>query len=271
MTRPRSLFWLAGTRNTDGWIGRRGSRMIRATATLHTGEPWEAYLVTERFPDLYPHSELRSSIAELEYEIGCALQRRDSSFLFFYSDRRGARTVLEHLITRHPDHDRVPDALRRLGDMAYEDQLYLLAQERFRDLMRRYPDSEWVVSRAGPTGGYARFKFAMSIVAGLEGPDYDLDQMEQASRELRDYLQSNPENPDLVATAAAALDKLVEWRAERHLQIADFYHRIDNAPGRRLHLEYATVEELAGTAAGGLARAQLEALHTAGAYPEAGR
>ena len=125
----------------------------------------------------------------------------------------------------------------------------MLAKERYRDLMRRYPDSEWVV--------YARFRFAMSIVAGLQGPDYDLDQMEHASRELRDFLRGEPENPDFVATASAALARLQEWRAARHLNIADFYRRVDNELGERLHLQYACVDELRDTTAGRAARARL--------------
>lgn len=236
--------------------------MIEATGLLLSGEPWDAYLICERFPDRYPHSELRASIAEIEYQAGHVLEKRDGSFLFFYSDRRAARTILEHLITRHPDHGRVPDALRLLGDMAFEDQLYLMAQERYRDLMRRYPDSEWVV--------YARFRFAMSIVSGLQGPDYDLDQMEHASRELRDFLRGNPENPDFVAQASSSLARLLEWRAERHLRIADFYARVDNPTGHRLHLEYACIEELAATGAGKAARARLDLLADGG-DGEAGR
>jgi len=226
--------------------------LAQAQALFLTGQVWDAYRIAEHFPDRYPHSERRAAIGELEWRIGAALKQRDDGFLFFWSDRRAARVVLEHLITRHPDHNRVPDALRLLGDMALEDQDYLLAQERFRDLMRRYPDSEWVV--------YARFRYAMSIVEGLMGPEYDLDQMQHACRELRDFLASNPENPDFVATASAALERLLEWRALRHVHIADFYARVDNPPGERLHLEYACVEELAHTKAGITARARLDKL-----------
>ena len=63
-----------------------------------------------------------------------------------------------------------------------------------------------------------------------------------------------------VATASAALERLLEWRALRHVHIADFYARVDNPPGERLHLEYACVEELAHTKAGITARARLDKL-----------
>lgn len=252
--RPHEALAMLETVDAETLPFRLGDRyeLAHATALFLTGEVWDAYTVTERFPERFPHSERRATIAELEWRIGQALAKSGRSFLFFYSERRGARSVLEHLITRHPDSARVPDALRLLGDMAFEDQQYLLAQERFRDLMRRYPESEWVV--------YARFRFAMSIVAGLQGPDYDLDQMEHASRELRDFLAAAPENPDFVAEAAAALARLREWRAERHYAIAGFYERVDNPAGRRLHLEYASAAEFAGTPAHERATAALAEL-----------
>jgi outer membrane protein assembly factor BamD (BamD/ComL family) len=156
--------------------------------------------------------------------------------------------VLEHLITRHPDTQRLADALRLLGDLAYDDGNYELAQERFRDLMRRRPESEWVK--------YAGFRFAMSIVDSLQGPDYDLDKMNLAVRELSDFLATAPENPELLAKAQAALQQLREWRAERHLSIAAFYRRVGNVDGERYHLEIACRAEFDGTAAHAAALAQ---------------
>lgn len=213
--------------------------VARATALAGLGEAWEAFLVLEKFPDLYPHSELRPTVVEMLWDIGRTLASSGRGFLFFWSDRRGARTVLEHLITRHPDTPRLADALRLLGDMAYEDENYELAQERFRTLMKERPESEWVK--------YARFRFAMSLYASLQGPDYDLDKMTQAKQELRDFLRETTENPDLVATARAALAQILDWQAERHLQIAAFYRRVGNRPGQAYHLALAASPEYAST------------------------
>ncbi len=215
--------------------------LAKAAAHVGQGEPWDAFLVLEQFSDLYPHSELRPAVVEMLWDIGRTLANSDRGFWIFWSDRRGGRTVLEHLITRHPDTLRLADALRLLGDMAYEDGDYELAQERFRQLMRQRPESEWVK--------YAGFRFAMSIVDSLQGPDYDLDKMDLAVRELRDFLAAAPENPGMVQQAEAAQEKLREWRAERHLSIAAFYHRVGNAPGERYHLEIASRAEFDGTAA----------------------
>jgi len=213
--------------------------IARAAAFYGLDEAWEAFLVLEEFSDQYPHSELRPTVVEMLWQIGVHLSQTGRGFLFFWSDRRGSRTVLEHLITRHPDTPRLADALRLLGDMAFEDQNYELAQERFRSLMKERPESEWVK--------YARFKFAMSLFESLQGPDYDLDKMTQAARELRDFLRETNENPDLVTKAREALRQLMNWQAERHLRIAAFYQRVGNRAGRRYHLEIAASKEFETT------------------------
>jgi outer membrane protein assembly factor BamD (BamD/ComL family) len=231
--------------------------VTEASAHFALGETWDAFEITEKFPDRHPHSELRPAIVELDWQIGKTMSTSGNGFWIFWSDRRGARTVLEHLITRHPDSPRLADALKVLGDLAYEDGSYPLAQERFRELMRRRPESEWFV--------YASFRFAMSIYEGLKGPDYDLDQMQHASRELVDFLATNPENPEFKATASAALQTLREWQAERHHQIAEFYHTVGNPIGRRLHLEIAAGEQFSSTVAHDRAAAELRTLAPADA------
>lgn len=210
-----------------------------ATAHQRLGRPWEAFLALETFADDHPHSELRPTVVEQLWTIGRELAARDDGFLFFWSSRRAARTVLEHLITRHPDTQHLADALRILGDMEFEDGNHELAQQRFRDLMLNRPDSEWFV--------YAQFRHAMSIVASLEGPDYDLDRMQLGLRELRDFLATRPEQPGFVQQAEAAVALLLEWQVERHLAIAAFYRRVGNAAGERRHVEIASGETFAGT------------------------
>ena len=213
--------------------------VARARAHLGRGDLWDAYLVLEPFPDDHPHSDLRPQVAEMVWEIGNALAASDGGFLFFWSDRRAGRTVLEHLITRHPDSQHNGDALRILGDMAFVDENYTLAQQRFQDLMLNHPDSEWFV--------HAQYRFAMSVVASLEGPDYDLDRMQHASRELRNFLATRPENPAVAQDAERALVRITEWRADRHLRIARFYRRVGNDMGYRHHVTIAAGPEFVAT------------------------
>jgi hypothetical protein len=106
----------------------------------------------------------------------------------------------------------------------------------------------------------ARFRFAMSIVDSLRGPEYDLDQMQHATKELSDFLANPPENQDFVRAAEEARQRLLRWQAERHLLVADFYAKVGNRPGEVLHLRRATAPELAVTEAAERARNRLAAL-----------
>ncbi len=232
---------LLGDLEQEACPKRLRDRRDLAAAIAYRGqnELWEAFRLLETFPDLYPHSDLRPTVVEMVWEIGEALARSDRGFLFFWSDERAGRTVLEHLITRHPETPRLADALRILGDMAFVDTDYELAQQRYRDLMLNRPESEWF--------GYAQFRFAMSIVASLEGPEYDLDRMQLAVRELKDFLTTKPENPEIVQTATAAVAQVLEWQIDRHLRIAAFYRRVGNVPGQLHHLGIATGDEFAAT------------------------
>ena len=211
--------------------------LAAAEAELGSGRPWQAFLVLERFSDLYPHSPRRGRAVDLLWRAGKTLIDSGGGFLFFWSDERAGRTVLEHLITRHPDTHRLADALRILGDMAFEDGDYELAQERYRDIIMNQPLSDWRY--------YAQFRFAMSIVASLRGPDYDLDRMEHAVRELRGFLANEPENPQMLEQSQRALAQVLEWQVQRHLDIADYYRTLGSDPGVHHHLKLAARPEFA--------------------------
>ena len=223
--------------------------LVHARALFALDRGFEAFEVLRDFFRDSPRSDLRPTAVELQWQIGKYLVGTGRAFWIFWSDRRAGRSVLEHLVTNHPDSPEMADALRVLGDLAYEDRDFTMAQERFRELLRWRPESEWVI--------YARFKFAMSIVESLQGPEYDLDRMQHAERELREFLAAAPENPEFVAAATQSLDQIREWQAERHLRIAHFYRTVDNPTGYRLHLQVASEERFAGTPANTRAREEL--------------
>jgi len=224
--------------------------VLRAKVHLQLDDPWEAYLALREFADNHPHSELRPEAIELEFEAGKRLAKSDRGFWFFWSDKRGAKSCLEHLTTRYPNCPQFPEAMHLLGSLAIEKKDYMLAEERYRELLRRYPDSEWAP--------LARYQFAMSIYLSLRGPDYDLDRMEAAARELEVYVASNPENPTFRAEAEAAIATLRDWRSTRHITIADFYRTVDNRPGEVEHLHLAADPQFAGTEAATEAAARLQ-------------
>lgn len=212
--------------------------LVIAKAELERGNPWQAFLTLENFSSLYPHSDLRSQAVDVIWNAGKTLVESDGGFLFFWSDERAGRTVLEHLITHHPDTQRLADALRILGDLAFDDTDYELAQLRYRDIIHSRPDSDWRF--------YAQFRYAMSIVASLRGSDYDLNRMEQAVGELRAFLGTNPENPQMLAESNRALLQVMTWQVQRHLDIADYYKILKSAEGVRHHLRLAAREDFVG-------------------------
>jgi len=226
--------------------------VVLARAHLQLDEPWKTYLVLRDFADDHPHSELRDEAIELQYTAGKTLGYSNRGFLFFWSDRRRSQVTLEHLITRYPDCIYLADALRLLGEMAFEDGDFARAEERYRELMRRRPESEWV--------GLARFRFAMSITGSLRGPEYDLEKMQLAITELRAFLANPPENPTFVKQAQAASRRLLTWQADRHLLVAEFYARVGNRFGEVRGLRRAAAAEFAECEATSKARQRLEAL-----------
>lgn len=234
--------------------------LARARAEFGSGKLWESYLILEKFSDEHPLSELRPQVSELIWSVGGALLERDASLWIFWSDRSAGQIVLEHLVTRHPDTPRLADALRLLGDMAFADSDYELAQARYREIILEQPNSDWRF--------YANFRFAMSLVASLRGPDYDLEGMQQAVSELRTFLRSPPENPQMVAEAEQALQRLLSWQVRRHLDVVAFYRTLDNYEGQLHHARLASrpeFEDVPGFAEAVATRERLEAREPAAA------
>ena len=257
---------LAGDQCPERMRDRRD--LVKATAEVGREEYWDAFLILERFSDDYPLSDLRPQVMDLLWSISAALLERDTSFWVFWSDRAGARAVLEHLITRHPDTQRLADALRILGDMAFDSQDFEMAQARYREIILERPDSDWRF--------YANFRFAMSIAAGLRGPEYDLDGMKIAATELRTFLRSAPENPTMVREAEAALAQVLEWQIQRHLKVIAYYRTLGNLEGQLHHARLATRDELSGSpgydeAAALLERLEAERARAAAPAPNGGR
>ena len=87
--------------------------------------------------------------------------------------------------------------------------------------------------------------------------------MEHAVHELRAFLSTQPENPQILQSATTALATLLEWRIDRHLRIADFYRTVGNPAGQRLHLARAAADEFATTTRHADALRQRDALGAA--------
>ncbi len=207
-------------------------KLLRSMALFQLDDGWRAYTKELRsFPDDHPFSRLRPDVAKLQFQIGAFLCQSDGSFWPFYNDKNRGRNVLEHFILHYSHNPLMADALRILGDLAFDEQDYPLAQQRFTQLVTHDKDSEWVT--------LASFRVAMCHFLSLEGPDYDLQEMEKAHNELRDFLAGRVEQPRFKSTAIEALRIVKQWLAKKHLIIADFYWRVENRQGAVHHTRLA--------------------------------
>jgi len=215
----------------DAYLGPDLERykLALGTALAQTGSLWDSYILNRNFEEDHPFSDYRAGIQDLEYQIGRTLIESSWTFLFFASDREDGQKVLEHFVLRYPRHPASDDALRLLGEKAFDDGEYRLAQERFGDLVLRHEDSEWAA--------LAQFRIAMSSFLTLVGPAYDIQSMSRAHNELQAFLDERIENPKFESEARRALKTVREWLGEKHLMIANFYHTIGNSAGYRTHLE----------------------------------
>ncbi len=204
-------------------------RRLTGQIQLAAGEPWQAFRVVRSFAQDFPFSEERRAEEDLEFEAGRQLIGKDPSFLGFGDGPRAGRRVLEHLITNHPRNAHQADALRLLGEQAYEEEDWPLALARFKELLQL--DRKWF--------DLARFRIAMSLHRALEGPDYDVEAMKKAQNELRAFLVDSPEQVAMVEEATAAEEQVTRWIASHYLSVAVFYETVDNSTGRARHLELA--------------------------------
>lgn len=233
--------------------------LLGGTALYEGGEPWQAYDLFRDF--IQQHSIPAPALANLTYKIGEALAAANYSFWPFYSSRDEAVQVLSTFVSLYSTYrQQMPDALHRLGEIAYEDGNYELARHRFTQIItNRFDRSVWNTKAA--------FRVAMCYFRQLEGPEYDLEGMDQAMRELTDFLKPNFENPGFRQEAKAALRTVRSWLGDKHLGIADFYLTLRNRRGEHHHLLIA-LNQFPETPAAKRAARRLEFLAKTGRIPK---
>ncbi len=226
-------------------------KILLARSLYDIGSPWTAFETIRDFADDHRYSEHNQDVERLEFAIGKQLIQSDASYFIFGTDADDGEIVLSHFVSRYPTAPDVPEALKLLGNLAYAEQRYLMARERFRQLFEDHTSSEWAE--------FAHFRIAYSGFKSLVGPEYDLAEMLLTRNELRDYLATNPERPEFRNQAGAALATVTAWMATRHLMIADFYREIGNSTGEVHHLEIAA-RDFGNQRSGALATKRLRAM-----------
>lgn len=225
--------------------------LVVGTAHHQLGEHWTAFGEIRQFAIKQQFRRHSEQIANLLYDIGEALVLRDSNFLILWSDRQRAKSVLTTLISYYPINSHLDDAQYRLGELAYTNGNFEEARLRFTKISL---DSPWITK--------SLFRVAMCYFRNLEGPEYDLAEMERANNELSGFLNSDIENPRYRQIANGALFRVQEMLADKYRKISDFYFEIDQPGGGFLYLQ-KTADNYPKTSAGKKAKARIQTLRNA--------
>ena len=208
-----------------------------ARAYIERGEADEGWKILRRLDERFPLHHERAAAGRLLVECGLALSRDDRSWWIFWSARDEGMACLEYLVLNHPAEPRCDEAYTRLGELYSEDNLRLLAIERYSDLVLYHPLSRL---RAG-----AQARIPMLRLELLDSPEYDRNGLILALTELDDWVIRFPNHPMSDEVLESRLDCLRRLSAS-DLGIARFYEKIGNTEGRLYHAERA--RELAQSA-----------------------
>lgn len=225
--------------------------LVIGTAHHQLGEHWTAFSKIRQFAIKQQFRRHSEQIANLLYDIGEALAQRDSNVMILWSDRQRAKSALTTLISYYPINSHLDDAQYRLGELAYKNGDFEEARLRFSKISL---DSPWITK--------SLFRVAMCYFRNLEGPEYDLAEMERANNELAGFLASDIENPRYRQIANGALFRVQEMLAEKHRKISDYYFELDQPGGGFLYLQKLT-DKYPKTSAGKSAKARLRTLRMA--------
>ncbi len=200
-----------------------------STAHFMLQEYWEAFVTLKNFPRDFPSSNYLAKAEELEFNAGSRIAERGRNILGIWRDLDDTVAILEHFLLFYPTSNFIPDALRILGEAAWLDKDYDEVISRFSELLEKDPRGIWKE--------LATYRIAMANFYKLTGPDYDLEALEAARRELVSFLKTNIHNPKYLENARKALAVTLNWIDQKNIKIADFYIRVSKPKSAAIYLQ----------------------------------
>jgi outer membrane protein assembly factor BamD (BamD/ComL family) len=207
-------------------------------------EPIDAYRIIKKVDSKYPLHHERAEAGELLGDLGLALSKDYSHFLFFYNRQDDAQEVLEYLILNYPRTPRCDEAYAALARIYTEGRNWSLAIDRLEKLDLNHP--------ASPLRPAAQAEIPHLRLLSIQSPEYDRGAILHAKQELEEWLRGYP-GSDLEPKVRMELVDCLRRLSDSDLAIAQFYDRVRNGQGARWHALRA-VEE--ARAAGDEERAQ---------------
>ncbi len=198
--------------------GRSEEAMYLDAEANFRAEKYEAaYKAYVDFLEAFPLTTRRLEVGDRLHQIGVAYitGRVEKQYLAVsVGDRALGRDILEMVVRDYEFEAFADDALFHLAEDSLRKGLPDEAAEELRDLIFRYPQSEWVP--------IAEFKLVESFLAMSKGYVYDVSAIRAAERQLAKYLVRYPEG-DRAKEAEELLADIREKLAQRELGTAEFY------------------------------------------------
>jgi hypothetical protein len=209
-----------------------------AAMLLQEDEPYDAFKVLKDLDRRFPNHYERVRAGEILYQAGMQLADDPSSFFGFYRAVDDGREILEYMVVNYPKERDCDKAYAKLVLLYEDEEDWELARARSEDLLLYHPDS--------PLVSWAEARIPHLRLLGLESPEYDRRELAQARVELDRWLQRHngqPTDPaDLEQTVRLDYADCLARLTASDLGIAQFYLRIDQAIGARLHATRALDE-----------------------------
>jgi len=218
----------------------------------------KALAAYRKYVQEHPISEHLATAESRIFEIAVLyLEGKIRSFLGLIAHRGRGVDALEFLLESFPRGTRAPDAQRLLADRHFRAGRWEAAALEYRELLQRFPDSEW--------RPLAQFRLGMCYYRQIRGAAYALVHLEptgnrmirrSAREEFARYVRDHPEGPH-VEEARSAIARIDEMSAEKAYHIGRFYDRADR-PGTANEYYEETATLYPGTRFGERSRRLLE-------------
>lgn len=220
---------------------------------LAMGRPTKALALYEQLAREFPGVISDVEMKEQECKIALNLARGEEKRALtrpFYSPRKKGLKMLEKIANRGPSSPLADDAQMAIFEYYIEREDYLEAELAYAKLKEVYPGSELIP--------LARFEKIKLLLQEFQGPDYDINLLNQAEREAKS-LSRDPRGHTFAQKIEQMLKDISEMRAERDYQTAQFYLRQRRLEAAFIYLE-AVRREAPETTWADRAKAQMEVI-----------
>ncbi len=221
----------------------------------YLNNPYRAYLEYNKLTEIYPNSKHIQEAIAAEFHIGKSfLKWKEKRFLgiplVLLSDHPSVE-IFRKIVDTSPNSEYAPRALYELANFFEKNNRLDEAKEALRKLIDNYPESK--LSKE------ARYKLFLIKSKILEDTDYDLTEVRDAQRDLKQLLTEKDDSDSLVAKASEKLADLREKEAKKNFDIASFYEKQNRFKSALIYYRIV-VDKYPDTSFAELAKEKIESL-----------